>query len=228
MHLVDPARMVPSERCRGRQASASAASLMSQPRATARRLSSGLRPMTPRGQRRAVSCSRRQHWRPCGASMAPNVARACASTCPASSARARMRQLRAPRRWALGPAPSSGAWRACQLRPARAAIGCTCPQRWQPDAGRPCRRLPTGPGRSRLKLRKNSLAISCRGFPPLSSAEAELSATRTLSEAKGWQPIGEDFDECLKIRAYVDAQATIGSSHRAGLGKARYIKRAEL
>ena len=63
----------------------------------------------------------------------------------------------------------------------------------------------------------------------LSSAEAELyAATRALSEAKGLKSLGMDFGESLSIRAYVDAQATIGLSHRAGLGKARHIETAEL
>lgn len=61
----------------------------------------------------------------------------------------------------------------------------------------------------------------------LSSAEAELySATRASSEAQGLKCIGEDFGESLAIRAYVGAQATIGLSRHAGLGKARHIETA--
>lgn len=53
-------------------------------------------------------------------------------------------------------------------------------------------------------------------------------ATRALCEVKGLKLLGKDFGGELHIRAFLDAQATIGSSHRAGLGKAWHIETSEL
>lgn len=63
----------------------------------------------------------------------------------------------------------------------------------------------------------------------LSSAETGLySATRAPSEAKALKPLGNDLGANLHIRAFVGAQAAIGLSHRAWLGKAMRKETAEL
>lgn len=63
----------------------------------------------------------------------------------------------------------------------------------------------------------------------LSAARAELSAaTGSLREAKGLTSLGKDFGEDLRMRVYVDAQASVGLGHCAGLGKKAGTETGEL
>lgn len=62
----------------------------------------------------------------------------------------------------------------------------------------------------------------------LSSEEAGLhAATRALSEATGFNTLGQSFGEDVRIRTFAGAQAAKGLSHRAGLAKARDEDTAE-
>lgn len=68
----------------------------------------------------------------------------------------------------------------------------------------------------------------CEPAIALSSVKAEPCATTiALRGAKGLKPSGPEFGEDLRRRAYVDAQATSGLSHRAALGKAWHKEMAD-
>lgn len=61
----------------------------------------------------------------------------------------------------------------------------------------------------------------CRPRKPSSTLPLRLSVKRRVLRPK-------DFGEDRRIGAHIDAQATIGLSHRAGLGKARHMESPEL
>lgn len=55
----------------------------------------------------------------------------------------------------------------------------------------------------------------------VSSAKVELRAvTRAHGEAEDSKPLGQYFGDDLRMRAFIDAQATRGRSHLAGTGQA--------
>lgn len=59
----------------------------------------------------------------------------------------------------------------------------------------------------------------------MSSTEAALyGAVCTISEARALKSFGKDFGEGLRTVAWVDAQATVGSSFRSGICRQRRIE----
>lgn len=71
-------------------------------------------------------------------------------------------------------------------------------------------------------------AISLKGLGVVAPRGRAICGDEALCEAKGFTPLGQFFDEDVRMRAFVGAPAAIGLSHRPCLGNTRSIGTDEI